>query len=327
MRRRTLDERSLPVIIADSENTQDGRPFVNLSLVDCGGADDGFIRQRDLACKKRLPQVIGLIGGKRDDATELFFLLSGHPALVTDQSFPKSKPLSISSIGGDVEQYKKSMPVSSKFQLTMDISPDYFFEENAPRVFRDIYKGMKFVVVLSDPVVRVIDEYRHVISQQGGTKERVTLAPGLPLTYFINDTLESSVISPEGIVFADNALVSSGMYDLFLERWLVSFPADQFFVVENKAFNRDPLPHLRRLERFLGLPKFFEASSIYFDDKRMVHCRQTPERTCPPKKENRKDQTDINVSAHTTRLLREFYQPHTIRLEQMLGQRFSWTNL
>ena len=99
---------------------------------------------------------------------------------------------------------------------------------------------------------------------------------------------------------------------------------DQFLVIDGEVFQKNPLPFLQQVERFLRLPKYFDKDSLYFDDEKNFFCRQKPRRQCLPDTKGREHPP---ISDEVVEALRSFYKTHNKRLEELLGQKFSWTDL
>lgn len=54
-------------------------------------------------------------------------------------------------------------------------------------------------------------------------------------------------------LFVLNRPIAISLYHAYLHRWLEVFPREQILVVNGDLLIEDPVPQLRRIEKFLGL--------------------------------------------------------------------------
>eukprot|EP00057_Strongylocentrotus_purpuratus_P007253 XP_011661727.1 PREDICTED: heparan sulfate glucosamine 3-O-sulfotransferase 1-like [Strongylocentrotus purpuratus] len=290
------------------------------------------IKTRNLDCKSRLPDVIG-IGAKKCGTGALEFFLRGHPALhiaaVVEAHQWDWHPTR------SIEKYRQLMPRTSQYQLTMEKTPAYFVADDIPAaIARDVSRDIKLLLILRDPVKRAISDYTHILDvfpkmarkQRYGTRRRgrVPKYPQANISYVIEDTFETSVLNEDGTVNADNAIIFTGLYSRHLRNWFKIFPRKQILILDGDLFSKNPLPQLQATESFLGLPKYFDADKIYFDKAKGFFCLAMPFKHCMGKGKGRKHP---EVERDTLRKLYTFYEPYDKELEILTGRNFSWMNL
>ncbi|XP_072180130.1 heparan sulfate glucosamine 3-O-sulfotransferase 1-like [Diadema setosum] len=273
----------------------------------------------DLDCKKRLPQAIG-IGVEKCGTSALSFFLNSHPNLV--HSAPQEIYYWNKRQNESLDWYRDQMPVSSKYEVTMEKTPSYIFDVSAPSKIKAVMPDTKFIVIIRDPVVRAVSDYLHLLHI--GWPEffipRVA-PPGQEALCYLNTTFEGSVVRPNGEVNSDNAILVHGAYVIYLREWLKVFPRNQFLMIDGDAFIKNPLPALQEMETFLGLPKFFNEKSVYFDKHKGFYCKAKPVHACAGKVKGRHHP---EVDNEVMRKLREYYRPYDAELESLLGRTFSW---
>jgi hypothetical protein len=61
------------------------------------------------------------------------------------------------------------MPVSSDKQITIEKTPKYFIDKDAPERVYKMNPNIKLIIVLRDPVIRAISEYTQSIQKYNKT--------------------------------------------------------------------------------------------------------------------------------------------------------------
>ncbi|XP_071489657.1 heparan sulfate glucosamine 3-O-sulfotransferase 1-like [Diadema antillarum] len=282
--------------------------------------------QEELQCKKRLPRLI-VIGAKKGGTGALMFFLGHHPAI--KRTTPDELHYWDLNQDQGIDWYHNKMPVTSRYQLTVEKSPAYFVGDGIPAaVARDLSPSIKLLLILRDPVVRAVSDYLETVDHFPDTLHRNSTTggnfPHYPhhnYTYIIEDTFERSVLDKEGRVNAANALVITGMYSVHLEEWYKVFSRQQILIVDGDEFSRDPLPHLKDIETFLNIPSFFTRDLLYYDEEKgfygLVNSKQ---KTLGANK----GRAHPDVSANVLQKLRSFYRPYDERLRNLTGRTFSW---
>ncbi|XP_041483595.1 heparan sulfate glucosamine 3-O-sulfotransferase 1-like [Lytechinus variegatus] len=277
---------------------------------------------RRLNCRQRLPNVIGL-GVQKCGTGALAFFLASHPNIA--HAKPAEVHFWTKYPDRGLGWYKKQMPISSKYQLTMEKSPSYWRVEGVPQMMkRKMPPETKFIVAIRDPVIRAVSGYLHELLT--GTASRFIdrpLQPGKPVKVhtFLNDTFESTVIRPDGKLMYYNSIIDNGIYVKRFQDWLSVFPRDHFLVVDGSELTANPLPVLQEVEVFLGLPKYFDESKVYFNASKGFYCLHDEKKECMGQGKGRKHP---EMSAELEQRLREFYHPYNLEMEKLVGRTFSW---
>ncbi|XP_072180127.1 heparan sulfate glucosamine 3-O-sulfotransferase 1-like [Diadema setosum] len=275
----------------------------------------------DLDCKKRLPQAIG-IGVEKCGTSALSFFLNSHPNLI--HSVPQEIYYWNKHQNESLDWYRDQMPVSSKHEVTMEKTPSYIFDVSAPTRIKAVMPDTKFIVIIRDPVVRAVSDYLHLLTIAWPEFFIPRVAPpGQEALCYLNTTFEGSVIRPNGEVNSDNAILVHGAYVIYFREWLKVFPRKQFLVIDGDAFIKNPLPALQQMEEFLGLPKFFNGRSIYFDERKGFYCKSLPFKQCAGESKGRRHPV---IDDDVIRKLKAYYRPYDDQLEKLLGQTFSWSD-
>ena len=276
---------------------------------------------RALGCRHRLPNVIG-IGVEKCGTAAMSFFLEAHPSIA--HAKPRETYFWSRHMYRGLGWYMHRMPVSSKYQVTMEKTPNYF---KVPSVPTDIKRFMpadtKFILAFRDPYARAVSHYLHLKLKVKRPEHFVDRPLGLNerMRCFVNDTFESSVIRPDGSTMDYNCVLKHGLYHEGLQLWLDVFPRENFYFIDGDQFQRNPLPILKEIETFLGLPKYFDESHIYFDEEKGFYCKSGYNKPCLGGSKGR-SHPDVDKDVEDT--IRNFFRPHKRELEELTGRTFSW---
>ena len=112
------------------------------------------------------------------------------------------------------------------------------------------------------------------------------------------------------------------MYAINLLRWREVFPKEQMLVVDGDRLLIDPLPELRRLETFLGIPHRITEEIIYFDDQKGFLCMiRKGKKKCLGKT---KGQKHPKVKSEVIHELRQYFVPFNKLFYKLVDQDFHW---
>ncbi|XP_071499558.1 heparan sulfate glucosamine 3-O-sulfotransferase 5-like [Diadema antillarum] len=287
-----MNESALPV-----ENVscpEDGRPSSRVEALDC---------------RRRLPTVIG-IGAMKCGAAALSFFLEAHPYIV--HSHPIEVRFWNKHFLRGMEWYREQMPISSKYQVTMEKTPEYIRYSNISGMMKKLMPPTtKFILVVRDPFTRAVSNYVHHLTISGMDK-------------MSRSTFESSVLSEHGgIVQTSNWAIRGGMYSIFFRKWLADFPLERFIVIDGDQFQTNPVPILQEVEAFLGIPRFFDESSVFFDHEKGFYCRthEDPAKRCLGHDKGRPHPI---IDRQVEERVRAFFRPYNADFESMVGKKFNW---
>ncbi len=183
-----------------------------------------------------------------------------------------------------------------------EVTPAYLFHPRVPERVYAFDPGLKLISVLRDPVERAYSQYQ--MQLRGGTEtrsfeyalEREEEEWPRELERLLADP---AYISPTGL---QRSYVARGRYAEQLERWLRFFPREQLLILTSDDLLDDPAETMAVVAAFLGIPAW-QAE------------------TYPLRSVN---EYEPMVAEIRDRLASTF-EPHTRRLEELLGRQLPWT--
>ncbi|XP_077109699.1 heparan sulfate glucosamine 3-O-sulfotransferase 3B1-like [Ranitomeya variabilis] len=255
---------------------------------------------------KKLPQAI-IIGVKKGGTRALLEFLRVHPDIRAvgaephffDRNYDKG-----------LDWYRELMPRTLDGQITMEKTPSYFVTKEAPSRISAMSKDAKLIVVVRDPVTRVISDYTQTLSKR----------PDIP-------TFESLTFKNRttGLIDISWSAIQIGIYAKHLENWLQYFPMSQILFVSGERLITDPAGELGRVQDFLGLKRIITDKHFYFNKTKGFPCLKKAEGSSKPHCLGKtKGRTHPNIDPEVVQRLREFYRPFNMKFYQMTGQDFGW---
>ena len=266
--------------------------------------------------RKRLPKAL-IIGAKKSGTGALMHFLGMHPNITphwgeghyfdNDDLYKKN-----------LNMYLKMMPLSLPSQVTIEKTPYYFVDPKVPPRVRCFNASIKLILILKDPVQRLLSDYVH--EKFHGIKLKTNLSENL-------HTFEDLVTNKKtGEINNDYEPVKVGDYHRYLERWFRFFPKKQFLILDGESFLKNPVPTLKEMESFLSLPAYFTSKLFIFNKDRGYYCLAKPPKKggkCMPLDKGRK-QTYPTVKKEVLTRLAYYYRLHNEKLFQLIGKTFSW---
>ncbi|XP_075073073.1 heparan sulfate glucosamine 3-O-sulfotransferase 3A1-like [Mixophyes fleayi] len=257
---------------------------------------------------KKLPQAI-LIGVKKGGTRALLEFLRVHPDIRAvgaephffDRNYDKG-----------LDWYRDLMPRTLDGQITMEKTPSYFVTKETPARISAMSKDAKLIVVVRDPVTRVISDYTQTLSKR----------PDIP-------TFESLTFRNRttGLIDISWSAIQIGIYAKHLENWLQYFPMSQILFVSGERLITDPAGELGIVQDFLGLKRIITDKHFYFNKTKGFPCLKKAEGSSKPhclgKTKGRKHPI---IDPEVVQRLREFYKPFNMKFYQMTGHDFGWDN-
>jgi len=186
------------------------------------------------------------IGAAKSGTTSLYDILKQHSDVFIP-SFKEPHFFDIPSVyKNGISWYRKTYFNGVKKQKCIgDFTPTYLFEEDAPqRIFNDLGKDVKFIIVLRNPVDRAYSHYLHSLRDQHES---------LPFSAAMKE--ERSRINKEDyLTFLRLSYVLQGLYFEMLNRYYSLFPKEQFLIInfESEFIDKREDTMLRIL-KFLGI--------------------------------------------------------------------------
>ncbi|KAK3734783.1 hypothetical protein RRG08_059959 [Elysia crispata] len=269
-------------------------------------ADDS---QKSEQPQSRAPQCI-LLGFAKCGTSALLEFLDLHPRMVTldwepdyfcDRMYKKY----------DLKWYVGRMPPSLPGQITIEKSPCYIVEHDAHLRIHAMNSSVKLLVLVRDPVTRLISEHAHYASFQHYW--------GMP-----SQSFEDRFYSNKTRRFKTNMILKVGDYSPHFQHLMKVFPRDQILIVDGDKLITNPLSQISRIETFLGLPHTISREDIYFDREKAFYCmknRNTGDRKCMGKSKGRQHE---EVSEEFKLRLADFLKPYNENFFKLVGERFNW---
>ncbi|XP_077990635.1 heparan sulfate glucosamine 3-O-sulfotransferase 1-like [Glandiceps talaboti] len=268
-------------------------------------------------CEQRLPDVI-IAGVRKCGTGSLAKFLNYHPYLVSPRD--ETHYFDTRSENG-LDWYKSKMAFASRHQLQIEKTPTYFFRPfDAPkRIRQTLSSDVKIIVVVCDPVRRLVSDYVEFSNKSNNPNEEFMLRKGLA------DTIEETVFErshPENVDMY-NEMVDVGLYVKHYYRWSEYFSASQMLFVDGDNFRRNPTEELQRVEFFLGIRRYFKKEHFYFDKEKGQQCVAFPEKACMPRSKGRQHP---KLADWAKEKLCEFYRPYDHALCDALNRTFTWVD-
>ncbi|XP_033122784.1 heparan sulfate glucosamine 3-O-sulfotransferase 5-like [Anneissia japonica] len=257
--------------------------------------------------KRRLPQAI-IIGVRKGGTRALLELIGIHPDVAKCGTevhfFDKNENYRLG-----VEWYRRKMPYSYPHQVTIEKSPAYFITEEAPGRIHQMNASMKLIVIVREPVLRVISDYTQ-IHELKVVRERK------------HETFEDLVIR-NGDINTSYKAIRISMYSKYINRWKQYFNMNQILIVDGDALIKNPLPELKHVERFLGLYDYISDKNLYLNKTKGFYCmrREDGSSKCLSNSKGRKHP---DIDPIVIERLNKFYQPYNEKFYEVVGRTFNW---
>ncbi|XP_056406234.1 heparan sulfate glucosamine 3-O-sulfotransferase 3A1-like [Hyla sarda] len=255
---------------------------------------------------KKLPQSI-IIGVKKGGTRALLEFLRVHPDIRAVGAEPHFFDRNHDK---GLDWYRELMPRTLDSQITMEKTPSYFVTKEAPARISAMSKDAKLIVVVRDPVTRVISDYTQTLSKR----------PDIPT--FESLTFKNRTM---GLIDISWSAIQIGIYAKHLENWLQYFPMSQILFVSGERLITDPAGELGRVQDFLGLKRIITDKHFYFNKTKGFPCLKKAEGSSKPHCLGKtKGRTHPNIDPEVVQRLREFYRPFNMKFYQMTGHDFGW---
>jgi [heparan sulfate]-glucosamine 3-sulfotransferase 5 len=179
--------------------------------------------------------------------------------------------------------------------------------------------SVKLLMIVRDPVTRAISDYTQLRSNAATASSSVksSVSQQTALRRF-----EQLAIRTDGSVNLAYRPLTISMYDTFLVRWLEVFQRPQILIVNGDLLIVDPVPQLRRIEKFLGLEPRIGRHNFYFNHTKGFFClrNETGDKCLRETKGRRHPKVDPMV----IKKLRRFFGEHNQRLYDLVGEDLGW---
>lgn len=289
--------------------------------------------------EKRLPQAI-IIGTRKSGTRALLKFLEVNPSIRSGSKeihfFDREE-----NYKRGLDWYKDQMPETAEHEITIEKSPAYFVTRVVPERMKAMNSSIKLIVIFRNPVTRLVSDYSQLIAN------RLKPSPGSKLSIgnrsdamLFDDTdndniwrsaelaFEKHVLTPGGAIDEQRRMVRTGMYSMYLERWLAVFQRYQFHFVDGERLIIEPHSELQKLEKFLGVRSTILPKHFVYIPRKGFYCltganityapRGNGERSGGPICLSRsKGRRHVTVTDELKRKLADFYAPYNEYLFSM----------
>jgi hypothetical protein len=264
-----------------------------------------------------------IIGTQKGGTVALYTYLSEHPDIV---------PASEKEIGffdQDIlynrgqSWYHAHFPLSYKLArnaITFEATPEYLYNPKAARRIFQYDPRMKLIVLLREPVSRAFSAwnmFRNLVRNDAQYLRGLlpdcdpalrnwmeSILRGGPFPEFDKVVRDELSAIQSGEARLDPGYVQRGLYYEQLARYLQYFDRKQIVVIESKRLKSDARNVLSEIARFLDLSEYDWAQK----DVPLFHVGSY----------------ETEMSSSTRELLQEFYEPHNLKLYELLGRDLEW---
>ncbi|KAI0229258.1 Heparan sulfate glucosamine 3-O-sulfotransferase 1, partial [Lamellibrachia satsuma] len=164
-------------------------------------ADRRFDKQESL--QRRLPQCI-IVGAKKCGTRALIVYLALHPDVVTA---PREINYFDHYFDRGLEWYRSQLPLSRHNQTTIEKTPNYFLNREAPSRIHAMNATIKIVLTVRDPVARSVSDWLQYCRKHKFDIEMCRTYEG------------SDILTPSGQINRNSPFIRRSSYALNIEHW------------------------------------------------------------------------------------------------------------
>ena len=208
--------------------------------------------------------------------------------------------------------YKQHMKPSYSNQLTLEKTPLYFTNVNAPGRIHRMNSTIKLIFTVREPVTRMISHYvqRELdIAVQGKNKQQ---------------SFEKEVTDYRTGRVKPSSILTPSLYDIHMKRWIKYFNRSQIHIVDGDAFIENPVPALAKIEAFLGIEHQLNDKLFYYNTERGYYCVKNVSTFSGCLNPKIKGLPHPNVAQKIMEKLCEYFQPHNEAFYKLAGHYYNW---
>lgn len=235
-----------------------------------------------------------LIGETKCGTTSMFNYLREHPQIIEsigngesyDRSY-RTKELRFFDkfYSRGWEWYFSRFPETKDGEITGEATPMYMYRSLIARRILKNLPNVKLIVLLRNPVDRLISNFEHNRKWVPGWKD---LYPDLK-EYFYS------------CLDRDYYQIEKSIYYYSLLRWFDHFPRQQFCIVRSEDMYENPQMSYLQVTRFLGVSDHeLKEFKVYRSNKY------------------------LGIDPEFRKELMEFYRPYNAQLEDLLDRKMNW---
>ena len=189
------------------------------------------------------------LGAAKSGTTTLYDILRQHPDIYIP-AFKEPHFFDIpENYKNGIEWYKRNYFRNANKKIIADFTPSYFFEKEAPkRIFKNLGRDMKFLVVFRNPVDRAYSHYLHS-KRDDNESENFEKSLELEVSRLNKHENQSDYLS-----YLRHSYVHQGLYAQMINRYLQYFSLDNFLFIhfENELLQERELT-IKRILEFLEI--------------------------------------------------------------------------
>lgn len=267
-----------------------------------------FEARRFSPAPRAMPNFI-VIGAQKSGTTSLYTYLSQHPQIVRPifkepYYFDHNYERGLAWYGRNFvarSTLDRMNDRHGRHHLTYEATATYVFAPEVPERIANDVPTRKLILLLRDPVARLISAYWHA-RRLGYETRSLDAALKIDLErYTAEKAFEDGQGPPPSGPPPRPTYLRRGIYHEALARWRRWFAQDELLVIQSEEMFANPAATARRVFEFL------DVAAI------------DPIDLAP---QNVGSYRDEDVEAR--RFLRQFYRPHNEQLGALVGRPFSW---
>lgn len=243
-----------------------------------------------------------IVGAMKSGTSSLFDHVRQHP-LVAPPYRKETHYLDLGRHRGcPALWYRAHFPLRARMRpgmITGEATPDYMFDPAIPPALRAMRPDLRLIVVLRNPVDRVISHYHHEVRMG---REHLSLETALELEEARLATARKAG-AEGGETLQHASYRRRSIYAPQLRILLEHFPRERVLVLSSRQLFDDPAAVMAETQEFLGLPE--PGVPYEFRVK-----NSAPRRA--------------EVSGDLRAGLEAFFAPHNARLFELLGRDLDW---
>ena len=261
-----------------------------------------------MRAEKKLPDVIVIGVSKCGTRAVLHYLLT-HPGIAGNLESGGTPEVNFFSSNYEkgLEWYRNQMKPAKPGQITIEKSPSYFLESTAPQRIFKFSRSVKLMLVLCDPVYRLVSQYLQTV------ENHIKEGRKYP-------SIEEAVIDSETGEVKTGATILHGCFTEAMREWLHYFPLKQIHIVDGESLRENPLSEMTKIERYMGLEKYFSKNSFYFNETKGFYCAKINQET-PKCMGSSKGRPHPKLRLSVEKKLRQFYSDCNKEFFEMIKQR------
>ncbi|KAJ8046934.1 Heparan sulfate glucosamine 3-O-sulfotransferase 3A1 [Holothuria leucospilota] len=274
---------------------------------------------------KRLPSVF-IIGVKKSGTTTLTKYLDLHQQIA--MAF-KAQIMNNLPLGNVLHKYHMMMPYAEPAQVVVASFPGYYGRTRHKffKLLPFMPKNPKVIVILRDPVARAVSDYLHItLMHKPSTSSN--RSEWYREGNILRSTFEETVLTHNGKVNDTLDIIRLGIYSEGLQDFINAVSRKNILILSGDYFSKNPLPTLRKVEKFLELKSFYKEDYFQYNEEKGFYCAAVPSRPDVSCMSEQKGRTHPNISNFVLTKLRDFYRSYNLRLGkefELSPAEFEWT--